>query len=207
MLLLGDTNSTELPNLASVMKTYGMESVDGYIADTQRSYQNNYYCFFPQLAASGELTNGMESQMLLLLNTHGMTISDPERESISATSFLTTSDNAYAVTEDSQSDAGSYVLGAVAQEDSARFTVISAGSLISTEITDTFPQLENTKLFMNAVAANFDGTEDLSIEAKSLAPVYNTMQHAGFLSILVIFILPLGVLFGGFVVWMKRRKA
>ena len=207
MLLLGDTNSTELPNLASVMKTYGMESVDGYIADTQRSYQNNYYCFFPQLAASGELTNGMESQMLLLLNTHGMTISDPERESTSATSFLTTSDNAYAVTEDSQSDAGSYVLGAVAQEDSARFTVISAGSLISTEITDTFPQLENTKLFMNAVAANFDGTEDLSIEAKSLAPVYNTMQHAGVLSILVIFILPLGVLFGGFVVWMKRRKA
>ena len=207
MLLLGDTNSTELPNLASVMKTYGMESVDGYIADTQRSYQNNYYCFFPQLAASGELTNGMESQMLLLLNTHGMTISDPERESISATSFLTTSDNAYAVTEDSQSDAGSYVLGAVAQEDSARFTVISAGSLISTEITDTFPQLENTKLFMNAVAANFDGTENLSIEAKSLAPVYNTMQHAGVLSILVIFILPLGVLFGGFVVWMKRRKA
>ena len=207
MLLLGATNSTELPNLASVMKTYGMESVDGYIADTQRSYQNNYYCFFPQLAASGELTNGMESQMLLLLNTHGMTISDPERESISATSFLTTSDNAYAVTEDSQSDAGSYVLGAVAQEDSARFTVISAGSLISTEITDTFPQLENTKLFMNAVAANFDGTEDLSIEAKSLAPVYNTMQHAGVLSILVIFILPLGVLFGGFVVWMKRRKA
>ena len=207
MLLLGATNSTELPNLASVMKTYGMESVDGYIADTQRSYQNNYYCFFPQLAASGELTNGMESQMLLLLNTHGMTISDPERESISATSFLTTSDNAYAVTEDSQSDAGSYVLGAVAQEDSARFTVISAGSLISTEIIDTFPQLENTKLFMNAVAANFDGTEDLSIEAKSLAPVYNTMQHAGVLSILVIFILPLGVLFGGFVVWMKRRKA
>lgn len=207
MLLLGDTNSTELPNLASVMKTYGMESVDGYIADTQRSYQNNYYCFFPQLTASGELTNGMESQMLLLLNTHGMTISDPERESISATSFLTTSDNAYAVTEDSQSDAGSYVLGAVAQEDSARFTVISAGSLISAEITDTFPQLENTKLFMNAVAANFDGTEDLSIEAKSLAPVYNTMQHAGFLSILVIFILPLGILFGGFAVWMKRRKA
>lgn len=207
MLLLGDTNSTELPNLASVMKTYGMESVDGYIADTQRSYQNNYYCFFPQLTASGELTNGMESQMLLLLNTHGMTISDPERESISATSFLTTSDNAYAVTEDSQGDAGSYVLGAVAQEDSARFTVISAGSLISAEITDTFPQLENTKLFMNAVAANFDGTEDLSIEAKSLAPVYNTMQHAGFLSILVIFILPLGILFGGFAVWMKRRKA
>ena len=70
MLLLGDTNSTELPNLASIMKTYGMEAADGYIADTQRSYQNNYYCFFPQLTASGDLTDGMESQMVLLLNTH-----------------------------------------------------------------------------------------------------------------------------------------
>ena len=172
MLLLGDTNSTELPNLASIMKTYGMES-----------------------------------QMVLLLNTHGMTLTDPERDSISTTSFMTTSDNAYAVTEDSQSQAGSYVLGAVAVEDSSRFTVISAGSLIASEITDTFPQLENTKLFMNAVAANFDGAKDLSIEAKSLTPVYNTMQHAGLLSLLVIFILPLGILLSGFAVWMKRRKA
>ena len=44
---------------------------------------------------------------------------------------------------------------------------------------------------MNAVAATFDGAKDLSIEAKSLTPVYNTMQHAGLLSLLVIFILPL----------------
>ena len=207
MLLLGDTNSTELPNLASIMKTYGMEAADGYIADTQRSYQNNYYCFFPQLTASGDLTDGMESQMVLLLNTHGMNLTDPERDSISTTSFMTTSDNSYAVTEDSQSQAGSYVLGAVAVEDSSRFTVISAGSMIASEITDTFPQLENTKLFMNAVAANFDGAKDLSIEAKSLTPVYNTMQHAGLLSLLVIFILPLGILLSGFSVWMKRRKA
>ena len=78
----------------------------------------------------------MESQMVLLLNTHGMTLTDPERDSISTTSFMTTSDNAYAVTEDSQSQAGSYVLGAVAVEDSSRFTVISAGSLIASEITD-----------------------------------------------------------------------
>ena len=145
--------------------------------------------------------------MVLLLNTHGMNLTDSERDSISTTSFMTTSDNAYAVTEDSQSQAGSYVLGAVAVEDSSRFTVISAGSLIASEITDTFPQLENTKLFMNAVAANFDGAKDLSIEAKSLTPVYNTMQHAGLLSLLVIFILPLGILLSGFAVWMKRRKA
>ena len=207
MLLLGDTNSTELPNLASLLKTYGMEGVDGYIADTKRSYQNNYYCFFPQLSVSGDLAENLESQMTLLLNAHGMQLTKPERESISVQEFMTTSDAGYAVTQESQSEAGQYVLGAVAEEGESRFTVISAGSLIAQQITDTFPQLENTTLFLNAVAANFEGTENLSIEAKSLTPVYNTMQYADWLSILVIFILPLGILAIGFGTWMKRRKA
>lgn len=207
MLLLGDTNSTELPNLASLLKTYGMEGVDGYIADTKRSYQNNYYCFFPQLSVSGDLAENLESQMTLLLNAHGMQLTKPERESISVQEFMTTSDAGYAVTQESQSEAGQYVLGAVAEEEESRFTVISAGSLIAQQITDTFPQLENTTLFLNAVAANFQGTENLSIEAKSLTPVYNTMQYADWLSILVIFILPLGILAIGFGTWMKRRKA
>ena len=207
MLLLGDTNSTELPNLASLMKIYGMEGAEGYVADTKRSYQNNYYCFFPELSVSGDLAENLESHMTLLLNAHGMQLTKPERESISVREFMTTSDAGYAVTQESQSEAGQYVLGAVAEEGESRFTVISAGSLIAQQITDTFPQLENTTLFLNAVAANFEGMENLSIEAKSLTPVYNTMQHADWLSILVIFILPLGILAIGFGTWMKRRKA
>ena len=68
---------------------------------------------------------------------------------------MTTSDNAYAVTEDSQSQAGSYVLGAVAVEDSSRFTVISAGSLIASEITDTFPQLDKYKTVYECSGCEF----------------------------------------------------
>ncbi len=231
MILLGDTNSTELPNIAAIMQEYGMESVDGYIADTQRSYQGNYYCFFPELSVSGDLADGIETQMILLLNTHGMNLAEPERDTISVNSFMTTSSGAYAITEESQSEAGRYTLGAVATEEissdedtdakedstaedstksvqkESRLTVISAGSLIEQQITDTFTQLENTTLFMNAVSANFEDVQNLSIEAKSLTPVYNTMQHAGLISLFVIFVLPLGILISGFVVWMKRRKA
>ena len=38
---------------------------------------------------------------------------------------------------------------------------------------------------MNAVSANFDGVQNLSIEAKSLGTEYNTIQHAGLFSLLV----------------------
>lgn len=235
MILLGETSSADLPNIASVMKEYGMETEDGYIADPSRCYQGNYYYIFPELSVSGDMAKGITSQMVLLTNAHGMNLVDPARDTITTSPFMTTSENAYAVTEEAQKQ-GAYTLGAVAEEtisgDSAgetdadtsendsesddaeqeeqktgRLTVISAGSLIDSQITDTFTQLENTTLFMNAVSSNFDGVQNISIEAKSLGTEYNTVQHAGLFSLLVIFGIPLLILISGFTVWYRRRKA
>ena len=242
MCLLGDTSLTDFPNLASVLKVYGIEGVDGYIADPTRCYQNQPYYIFPQLNVSGDLANGISSQMVLLTNAHGMTLTDPTRDTITTSAFMETSENGYAVTESEQKQ-GTYELGVVATEtissgddsssdssdaeatdtttddsesteDSeesstteARLTVISAGSLIDQNITDAFSQLENTQIFMNAVSANFDGVQNLSIEAKSLGTEYNTIQHAGLFSLLVIFGIPAVILIAGFSVWFRRRKA
>ena len=230
MILSGDTSPADMPNLSSLLEEYGIEAADGYIADPARCYQGNYYYIFPELSVSGEMAAGISSQMVLLAYAQGMNLVDPERETISTASFLSSSDQSYAVTEDSQRQAA-YALGVVATEtvsteddgtssdnetdsedDStdtleSRLTVISAGSLSDPSITDTFPQLENTQLFMNAVTANFEGVQNLSIEAKSLGVEYNTVQHAGMFSFLVIFGIPAVILIGGFVVWMRRRKA
>lgn len=124
---------------------------------------------------------------------------------------METSQNAFAVTEESQSE-GSYTLGATAtetldDEKESHLTVISAGSLIDAQITDTFTTLENTTLFMNVVTANFDDVENVSIEPKSLAVEYNTVQYPGILSLFVIFGIPIMVLAAGFIVWFRRRRA
>lgn len=240
MILLGDTSTSELPNIASIMKEYGMEEAEGYIADPQRCYQGNYYYIFPTLSLSGDMAKGISSQMVLVTNTRGLNMVDAARDTITASSFMSTTDSAYAVTEDKQTQ-GTYTLGAVATEQissgtedkseddgnenaeeedgkdtsdnaeesskESRLTVIAAGSLIDSQITDTFTQLENTTVFMNAVSSNFDGVQNISIEPKSLATEYNTVQHAGLFSLLVIFGIPLLILAGGFAVWIKRRKA
>ena len=239
MILLGDTNATELPNLETVLEEYGMKAADGYIADPQRCYQGNYYYIFPELSVSGDMADGISSEMVLLTNTHGMNLIDPARDTITTTGFMSSSDGAYAVTETAQQQ-GDYTLGAVAEETvssqdddadtdssgedaeeasddssadtasdevTSRLTVISAGSLIDSQITDTFTQLENTRVFMNAVTANFDGVQNISVEPKSLQVEYNTVQYAGLFSLLVIFGIPAAVLIGGFVVWFRRRKA
>ena len=70
-LILGDTTS-DTPNLDEIMSDYGLKKVSGYIADTQRCYQGNYYAIFPQLSLSGDLGSGISNQMVLLLNSPGM---------------------------------------------------------------------------------------------------------------------------------------
>lgn len=70
-----------------------------------------------------------------------------------------------------------------------------------------FHNFENAQIFMNAVSANFDGVQNLSIEAKSLGTEYNMIQHAGLFSLLVIFGIPAVILIAGFSVWFRRRKA
>ena len=234
MILLGDASLTEFANLSGVLGTYGITAADGYIADPSRCYQNNPYYIFPELAVTGDMAQGISTQMVLLTNTHGLTLTDPERDTVAVTSFMSSSDQSYAVTGETQ-EQGSYVLGAIAaetinteevsEEDTAdgssedtdtvdsvedlesRLTVISAASLIDPSITDTFTQLENTQIFMNAVSANFEGVQNLSIEAKSLSTEYNTVQHAGLFSLLMIFGVPAVILIGGFAVWFRRRKA
>lgn len=131
---------------------------------------------------------------------------------------MQTSDNSYAVTEDKQEE-GTYTLGAVATEQitsddssdssssqTSRLTVISSESMINSQITDTYTTLENLDLFMNAVTENFDKTKNIAIKAKSLEVSNNTMQHAGIISILTIFGIPLVILIYGFMRWWKRRK-
>lgn len=224
-LILGDTSS-ETPNLDDLMADYGLKKVSGYIADTQRCYQGNYYAIFPQLSLSGDLGSGISNQMVLLLNSLGMEKTDSDNENLTVTPFMQTSADGYAVTEDDQTQ-GQYILGAIAtntigsdtesDEDSddssssdtkeARLTVLASGSMISSDITDQLTTLDNLTLFVNSVTENFDNVNNVAIEAKSLSTETNTPMHAGGFSILVIFIIPLAILIIGFVIWMKRRKA
>lgn len=205
LFIMGDTQN-ETPNLDALMKTYGMEKVDGYIADTTRCYQGNPYYIFPEITASGEMADGLSSKMVLLINALGFNTADPERDTITVDSFMTTSSNGYAVTEDKETQ-GTYTLGAVATEDESRFTVISAATMIDANVTDSFSTLENTTLFMNAVTSNFDDVDNLSIEAKSLETTFNTMQHTGLLGLAAIIGVPVLIVIFGFVRWLKRRKA
>ncbi len=223
-IILGEMEG-DAPNLDALLNEYGMQREEGYIADMQRNYQGNYYYIFPEITATGELAEGLSSDMVLLVNAHGLTMTDAARDTISVTEFMQTSSQAYAVTEETQEE-GTYTLGAVATEtisseeedaedessDSeeetkeSRLTVVSSDSLIDSQLTDNLATLENLDLFMNAVTSNFDDTQNVAIEAKSLEITYNTMKHTGVTGMVAIVGIPALVLLFGFMKWWKRRK-
>lgn len=207
VIYLMDETDKQLSNLYGLLLEYGMEVVEGYMADTQRCYQQNPYYVFPTLSVSGDLATGLKSEMVLMLYPHGMQTVEPARETITVESFMSTSSaGGYKITEEAQ-EQGSYVLGAVATEDDARFIVITSDTLVDENITKSYSTLENNTLFMNAVTSNFEEVSNASIAPKSLATTYNTMQHVGISTLIVVVGVPVAILIGGFVTWLKRRKA
>ena len=78
--------------------------------------------------------------------------------------------------------------------------------LIDEQITSSFSSLENLTLFTNSVAACLNNADNVSISPKSLEVNYNTIAHPGPFSILVVFVIPVGLIIGGFIVWFRRRR-
>ena len=208
----------DMDNLYGLLEDYGLKVADGYIADTERCYQGNYYYLVPNLSVSGDMASGISSASVLMINSKGMTQTDPARDTITTESFMTTSENGYAITEDNQKQ-GSYILGATATESvtvknsngkkveaESRLTVFGSNMLIDEQVTSSFSSLENLTLFTNAVTGNIDNADNISISPKSLEVSYNSIAHPGPFSILIIFIIPLALIVGGFVVWFRRRR-
>lgn len=110
-------------------------------------------------------------------------------------------------TEDSTSTASSDETTTEDVAAEGRVTILASSSIIDETMTTSLPTLENNTFFMNTVTANFDGVENISIEAKTMNGNTNTVQQAGGISIIAILLLPILILAAGFVTWFRRRKA
>ena len=107
--------------------------------------------------------------------------------------------------------AGTYVVGAVATEEvgegaTARLTVYGADSLIDSTVYGTYPNVDNRDLLVDAAVIGFDDVSAISIEPVSLLTPTNTITTGGIWGLLLILVIPLALLIGGFVAWMRRRK-
>lgn len=211
VMLLAGYSEKERPNLHALMGDYGLQMEEGLAADTKNFYQNNPYYIFPTIQSGNDVTIGIDAKSTaLILQASALTEKAELPEGVTVTSFMETSDSGLVVTEGGKQTPGTYILGAVAEKEldsgKARFTIISAPSLIDEGLNSTFSNLTNLDLFMNAVTANFEDVKNVSIAAKSLEVTYNTVTHGGMWGLVFIFVIPVLTLFTGLVIWLKRRR-
>ena len=88
----------------------------------------------------------------------------------------------------------------------ARLTVISADSFVDDALVSSFTGVANVEVFMNAMTAGFDDMETISIESKSLEVTPNTVRNPALWTLIFVIILPVVILLGGFLHWLRRRK-
>ena len=106
---------------------------------------------------------------------------------------------------------GTYVVGAVATEEisedtTARLTVYGADTLINTDVTNSFTNVDNVDLFIHSATVGFDDVSAISVEPVSLLTPTNTITTGGIWGLLFILVIPAALLIYGFVRWMHRRK-
>lgn len=213
MFLPGQTEE-KLPNWETLLESYGLRLADGYVADTQRYYQQlgSMYAIAPVFSSESSITSAFsDKDLTLMLNARGMQQLDTLPENVTVTPFLETSSGGVAVTADGAQTPGTYLLGAVAEKAGAdgstgRLTIISSASLVDEQILNTIPNGVNLDVFTNSLLNGFDDVSNISIPAKSLEPTYNTVRNAGLWSLLFVAVIPLAALVIGLVYWMRRRK-
>lgn len=202
---------TDLENVNALLAAYGLEYVDGYIADPARYYQDSMYNIFPMLATGHKIIESLPADSLALVaNSRGLQTLTDRRESLDVQYFMYTSQSALAVLENGDMTEGRYLLAATsteADEDGGgRLTVIACPTLIDEYLLTNFSNLVNLNIFMNSITDNFEDISTISVPSKSLETTYNTISSASMWSILFIAVIPLACLIGGLVFWLRRRR-
>ena len=212
MILCLSSQLETLENLETLCADYGLTVAPGLVTDTQRYYQNTPFLFFPVVDTSSDAAGALGADAAVLLyGSRGMTVTDPVRDTVTVTPFLTTGEGGVVVDADGVQTPGVYVVGAVAEEaaengQTARLTVFGCDSLCGDTVTSSFPNVDDPALFLSAAAAGFDDASPISIQPVSLAEESNTVVTGGLWGLLFIFVIPAALLICGFVRWTRRRR-
>ena len=215
LFLILDENT--LSNFSALLKVYGIQTEQGYLADHDNVYQQymdrfGMYCFHPVYNEDSPLCEGIHSDGMVI-GAVPLSLVTPERRDSETEYFMSSSTggvNYYGQAEEEIEEKIYYVgvvaTEAVGDEQESRLTVISSGYYVSDMVLGNFPSLSNSTVIMNAINANFDGKTAVTIGAKNLGLAYNSLTHTTPYALFFIVIAPAAFLIAGLFFWLRRRK-
>lgn len=225
-ILFSDYIETELPNFDAILENYGVQRAEGIVLEGNSQYyamQTPYY-LLPDVKST-DITQEVVSTGYYILVPYAQGIQQLEnvRETVTITSLLTTSDNAYSKVNtnsntlektsediDGPFDLGVYITEEVDEETTTEILYFTTTTLQDSSVNQMVSG-GNEKLIMGGVNKLFTSEENtsISIPSKNLEVSYLSISayDAGFWTICTIILIPGIFLAAGFFIWLKRRKA
>ena len=224
-MIFTDYINLEMPNLKSVLETYGVTYEDGVVleGDSKHYIMQVPYYLVPTINST-EITSEMvlDNRYVLMPIAQSVTILDEYRDSLTIEPILTTSENAYIKAdvenmttfekEDGDQE-GQFHLGVcisekISDEKSTQMAYYSSASLIDSG-TDQQVSGGNSDLVLATLGWMCENeTPIISVAGKDLTMDSLTVPEydASYWSAITCGVIPVTFLLIGAVIWFKRRK-
>ena len=220
LLLITGISAAEMPNLGEVMSGYGMASIQGLIMEGDGnhcipSYQN---FLLPEIKDSAVTSSFISKDELLLLpNSHAITVLPDVRSTVDVQEILTTSKSSWLKTDTSDLSykkgdlTGPFAVGVLASEpvgdDQTRIAWFSSDSLMVDEI-DEMVSGNNKNLILNTIGWMTEQDNNIAIRAKNTQAVTLRLTSAQVMqwSIVYLAVIPGIVLAAGIIFCVRRRR-
>lgn len=222
-IFLVDLLKNELPNLQTLLRSYGvalqpMAIIEG---DNSRYIQNNPLWIQPEMSSHQIVASLVSDKMPVIIPVaQGIKVLEVKKRSLEIESLLTTSGSAWGKTDlntasldkTKNDPKGPFNIAVAITDQSSdqdapdsRIVVVGNGMFIASDIINSIPG--NANFLMNSFNWLQDQKVSLAIKPKSLLSMrlninaFQTLLLSGF----VIVVIPLGILGVGLMVWLRRR--
>ncbi|MDY2921265.1 MAG: GldG family protein [Eubacterium sp.] len=225
MILFLNATADSQPRLKKLMKNYGLNAVDGYVVDSTQCYSSQYPTILAPTVGSHDITKDASDTQTLIMNAVGMTTGKSDRDTLTVTSLLDTSDSSFSRTDKTASSLekidsdiqGPFSVAAIAtetvkdkdnNEKQAQFIVFGSYTFQDQTFIGS-NQFGNRSILLNTLSQiTGSETSSLAIPARSLDTQTVTIQASDrvYYTTLLVVVVPLLLLAAGFIIWNRRRK-
>ncbi|MDE6202122.1 MAG: GldG family protein, partial [Lachnospiraceae bacterium] len=215
VLIITTYTGKELTNLDTVLGFYGVKVTKGLVIEENRNnyYQDPFY-LLPQIGYDS-ITESVADSGSYVFAPYAQGIYIEEKEDVSVSSLLSTSQDSYAREAMENSDGyekqdgdldGPFEIGVKCEKatgDETSLGVVYSSELLFTQNANEMVAGTNLKLFTGTLGSFAEHPSSFAIPVKSYEISYLTMNQNSiiFLSLLTVIVIPFAFLAGGFVVW------
>ncbi len=219
-ILVTQDMNVDLVNLGKVLEYYGVEFTGGFAIENNSKYYLTYTADIKPIRNTHPIMNSLiaKGTSVFAPRSQGIVIRDDARSSLEITELLTTSEDSFVRTTDSDAvsiqdgDIPGPIAVAVAIEESyngadTHLAVFGSSYLINDSVDQTvgggnYDMLLNTIAWMSEIEANIAieaKTTTISLLSLAQSDIYRWM-------IILVVVIPVAVIGTGFAVWFMRRR-